>query len=229
MGTDKISLTLFDILSYLLPGYVILFAFSIVEATFFDSGLLALAELNGNWLTSTVIAYFLGHFSHRIASFIKNQRPKWFSNPKQRLMTSLYNRSKDLLVEMHSVQLKEDERIGSLETYLLADNYIVASGKIAERDSLITREGFHKTSMVAFAIVTITILASLFSGGMKLQLTVGDYFSLSFLASIIGFMLFLIITIVFWRGFVFFNRLKINNILLLAMTLRALDKEKLGL
>jgi len=228
MESNKITLTLFDILSFLLPGYVVLLALSIIEATFFSSDLLALSILSDNWLISSVIAYFLGQFSHRIASFLNNKRPTWFENRDLRLMDSIYYHIRDLLAEFHSIEFKEGERIHSLETYLLADNYIIASGKTAERDSLIAREGFHKTSMIAFAILTVTALGTIFYGGLKLQFSSGVYVSLNIVGTIIASSFLLMITLVFWRGYAFFNRLKINNILLLAMTLRSLDKEKLG-
>lgn len=227
MALEKVSLSIFDILSYLLPGYVVLFALSLVEATFFDSGLFALANLSDYWLISSIMAYFLGQICHRIASFLSNRRPAWFDNRDQKLIGSIYYHIRNLMAEMHSIEFEEGERIRSLETFQLADSYIVASGKTAERDSLMAREGFHKTSMTAFAIVSLAVLASLFGGGAKLQLTSGNYLTLNLFISAIAFGFFLIATLVFWRGYAFFNRLKINNILVLAMTLRTLDKESL--
>lgn len=228
MSIDNLGLTLFDILSYLLPGYVVIFALSIVEATFFSSDLLALATIKDNWLALSVLAYFFGQFSHRIASFINNKRPSWFNDHSQRLGDSIYYHIRNLLSEMHSIDFKEGERLHSLETYLLADSYVVASGKTAERDSLTAREGFHKTSMVTFAILTITVFVTLFNGGTKIQLTSGNYFTFSPVGSILVLVVLLLMTLAFWRGYTFFNRLKINNTLLLAMTLRALDKERLS-
>ena len=227
MALEKVSLSIFDILSYLLPGYVVLFALSLVEATFFDSSLFALANLSDYWLISSIMAYFLGQICHRIASFLSNRWPAWFDNRDQKLIGSIYYHIRNLMAEMHSIEFEEGERIRSLETFQLADSYIVASGKTAERDSLMAREGFHKTSMTAFAIVSLAVLASLFGGGVKLQLTSGNYLTLNLFISAIAFGFLLIATLVFWRGYAFFNRLKINNILVLAMTLRTLDKESL--
>ena len=227
MALDKISLTIFDILSYLLPGYVVLFALSIVEATFCGSNLLALSTLNDNWLTLSVIAYFFGQFSHRVASFLNDIRPVWFEDRDNRLVGSLYYHIRRLLADIYSIEFKEGERLHSLETYLLADSYIIASGNTAERDSLMAREGFHKTSMITFTILTITVLATTFCGGAKLQMASGSYYILGVMGSILTCFVLLLMTLVFWRGYAFFKRLKINNTLLLAMTLRTLDKEKL--
>ena len=212
MESNKITLTLFDILSYFLPGYIVLFALSIVEATFFSSDLLALSNITDNWLISSIAAYFLGQFNHRIASFLNDKRPKWFDNRDLRLMDSIYYHIRTLLTDFYSIEFKEGERLHSLETYLLADNYIIASGKTAERDSLIAREGFHKTSMIAFVILAMTVLATSFERGLSLQLSSGDYFSLNVVGTIILSSILLLITLVFWRGYAFFNRIKINNI-----------------
>lgn len=173
------------------------------------------------------MAYFLGHFSHRTASYLTNARPAWFDDKSQRLIGSLYYHVRKLLSDMHSIEFKNGERIRSLETYLLADSYIVASGNTAERDSMLAREGFHKTSMVAFGIDALVVFVTLFAGGTRLQLAAGSYYSLNFACSLLLFLALVVMTLVFWRGYTFFNRLKINNTLLLAMTLRTLDKERL--
>lgn len=227
MTVDKLSLTLFDILSYLLPGYIVIFAFSIVEATFLKSDLLSFMAITDNWLILSVAAYFLGQFCHRVASYIGNKRPSWFSDQTQRLGNSIYYHIRDLLLEMYSIEFKDGERLHSLETYLLADSYLVASGNTEERDSLLTREGFHKTSMITFAIFTVIVLITLFNGGIKLQISSGNYYTFTIMGSILTAAFLTLMTWAFWRGYIFYNRLKINNTLLLAMTLRALDKERL--
>jgi hypothetical protein len=226
MTFDKISLTLFDVLSYLLPGYILLFSFSIIEATFFDTSLFSLSTLNANWLTSSIMAYFLGQISHRLGSLLKNRKNKWFENRKQQLSRPLYYHARDLLSQMYDIKFEEGERLQSLETYMLAESYIIASGKTDERDSLIAREGFHKTSMSSFGIATALVFATLFVGGVNVQVTPGVYISMTRWETFGVVIVFAIFTAVFWQGYVFYNRLKINNILLLAMTLRSLDKEK---
>jgi len=228
MTVDKLSLTLFDILSYLLPGYIVVFTLSIAEATFLRSDLLSFSTIKDNWLALSVVAYFLGQFSHRIASFINNKRPSWFNDPTQRLGNSIYYHIRNLFSDMHSIEFKDGERLHSLETYLLADSYVIASGNTAERDSLIAREGFNKTSMVTFAIITITVLITLFKGGTRIQLASGDYYTFSIVGTLLVFVVLVLMTWAFWRGYAFYNRLKINNTLFLAMTLRTLDKERLG-
>lgn len=227
MTFDKITLTLFDVLSYLLPGFVLLFTFSVIESTFFDTGLLAFSNLESGWLLFSVVAYFLGQTCHRIGSAIKKLKPSWFENQKQRLARPLYYYIRGLLAEMHPIEFKEGERLHSFETYLIAESYVVASGKNAELDSLLTREGFHKTSMVAFGLTSIAFFSALFVGGVRIQVNPTAYTDLGLIGTLFSLILLLVMTTTFWQGFVFYNRLKINNILMLAMTLRGLDKERL--
>lgn len=225
MEFNKISLTLFDVISYLLPGSVILFGLSVIEATFFPSDLLSISSIQENWLITSIIAYFLGQFSYRLASYAHNTWPTLFENRKLRLAGSIYNHVRDLLNDMYAIKFKEGERFHSLETYLLADSYVVASDKTAERDSLIAREGFYKNSMVAFAFLTVVVLVSLLNGGSKIQYASNSYYIFTIIGSIVVSIFLLIMTLVFWQGFVYFNRVKINNTLILAMTLRTLDLE----
>jgi hypothetical protein len=168
----------------------------------------------------------LGQISHRLGSLLKNRKNKWFENRKQQLSRPLYYHARDLLSQMYDIKFEEGERLQSLETYMLAESYIIASGKTDERDSLIAREGFHKTSMSSFGIATALVFATLFVGGVNVQVTPGVYISMTRWETFGVVIVFAIFTAVFWQGYVFYNRLKINNILLLAMTLRSLDKEK---
>lgn len=48
MGLDKISVTLYDLLGYLLPGYVLLLACSVAEASFWGSSVFALSRISRN-------------------------------------------------------------------------------------------------------------------------------------------------------------------------------------
>jgi uncharacterized membrane protein (DUF485 family) len=227
MELNKIGVTLFDLLSFLLPGFVLVLALSIAEATFCTTSLFSLSALSTNWLTTSIAAYFLGQFSYRIGSLLQSRWPGLFKVKGQRLSDSLYYHVRGLLNDMHSIEYKEGERLRSLETYLLADSYLVASDKTAERDSLMAREGFHKNSMVAFSILTISVVVALTKGGIMLQPIAGDYVSVGFTTTLALAALLFIMTAVYRRGFAFFHRLKITNTLLLVMTLRKMDIERL--
>ena len=73
MVSDKLSLTLFDILGYLLPGFVVLFTLSLLEATFSaNSSLLSLTALGGNIFLFSIVSYYLGHVCHIVATTIKD-------------------------------------------------------------------------------------------------------------------------------------------------------------
>ncbi len=72
MSLDKISLTLYDFLGYLLPGYILTFVCSLVESTFFGSDLFSLSRISNNVLPFTVVAYFLGYVAHNIGSLLRD-------------------------------------------------------------------------------------------------------------------------------------------------------------
>jgi membrane protein DedA with SNARE-associated domain len=226
MSLDKISLTLFDVLGYLLPGYILLFACSVLEATFSDSRILALSSLNSNLVVSSVIAYFLGQIGHRMAAWVHNKQFKWFDNSEQRLSDLLYYHARSSLVAALGLELEEGQKVSSLETYMLAESYLIASGSTAERDSLVAREGFHKTAMASFALTTLVFLLSLISGGAKINITPETSITLGAIGAFLLAFLALVVTLIFRRGFMFYNRLKINNILLLAATLVKRDGNK---
>src|SRR5205085_9652036 len=151
MGLDKISVTLYDLLGYLLPGYVLLLACSVAEACFWGSSVFALSCISRNPILSAVVAYFLGQASHAIGSWIKAKRYKWFDDRgSYRLNPEIAERVTQVIQETFGLKLEEDKKLSKIDRYVLADSYIVASGGSVERDILMAREGFFKASVVAF-------------------------------------------------------------------------------
>src|SRR6185503_4769988 len=80
MSLDKLSITLYDLLGYLLPGYLLLVGCSLAEASFFTSSLFALSRISANPISTAIAAYFLGQTSHALSSILKNKRHKWFDD-----------------------------------------------------------------------------------------------------------------------------------------------------
>ncbi len=226
MNVDKISLTLYDFLGYILPGCIFLFACSIFEATFLVSSLFAITHIKDNLVFSIVIAYFLGQISHRIGSLLKDRKYKWFHDNQHRLSTPLYRHIENSLLEMYELKLEEEEKINTLETYLLADSYLVACGQTAERDTLMAREGFQKASMVSFGLMSLNLLLTLFKGGAKIQSAPATYSNLYFGATTVALILSIGLTLLFRNSFLFFNRLKLNNTLVIALALQKLNVQK---
>ncbi|MEO6390721.1 MAG: hypothetical protein ABIP75_02645, partial [Pyrinomonadaceae bacterium] len=64
MGLDKITLSLYDFFGYLLPGYILFVAASVVEATFTGFNFFALTRLNKNLVLAAAAAYFMGQIAH---------------------------------------------------------------------------------------------------------------------------------------------------------------------
>ncbi len=70
MGIDKLGLSIFDMLGYLLPGYITLFAITIFEATFTKGKLFCLTTIWNNIFFFSILSYFLGVLTHSIFSII---------------------------------------------------------------------------------------------------------------------------------------------------------------
>jgi len=217
MNFEKITVTLFDIFGYILPGIVLLFGFSVLEATFVGNGILSLSALGNSLVGTTIAAYYLGQISHRIGSWLKTNRYKWFERNKPRLSKVLYYTVRNELIETYSLNLRDDQKIDSLETYLLAETYLVSKGDVSERDSLLAREGFHKTSMIAFTLVAIMLLSTCLAGGMKIQVSPNSAVCYELWETIAFGLLFLFSAGIFRQGFIFYNGIKMNNILLLSL------------
>jgi hypothetical protein len=223
MGIEKISLTLYDLLGYLLPGYVLLFVCSLIEATFLDSSLLNLSRITDDLLPSVIVAYFLGHACHGVGSLLRDSLHKWFSGRELHLSSSLFERAREVAKDAYGARLAEDEKLDTLETYLLADSYLVASECVIDRDTMIAREGFFKASMVSFGALFIVLLCSLIVGGVKIQTEPGIFVDLAWIATTVLAVIILGLTLLFRKRFIFFNRLKINRTLLTFLALREKD------
>lgn len=239
MEAKNLGLTLFDILSYLLPGYILLLGFSLIEATFLHTTFFSLSVLGGNWVFLSLIAYFLGHICYSIASysrtffyllfkksndnydkdkllrFIKKLK-LWvykitFGNQENGLSEPLYKTVKETILDTFHLNSEEIGRVPTMERYLLADSYVIASGGENERASLLVREGFYKSSTVAFGAITLIFLISLFHGGMVIQIEVGNFQQLGNNFSLCMTILLGIMTVIFGNRYKFFNRMKICN------------------
>ena len=227
MNIEKTSITLFDIVGYILPGFVLIIAISILVSSICDGYLLYLSDLNSNWIIVTIAAYFLGQLSHRIGSWIKIRKPNWFRSRSMGLSDHLYYHVRNSLVRACNIELEDDQKITTLETYILAESIVVAKGRTEERDSLLAREGFHKTSMTAFAFFTLIFLLVTMFGGAIISISPGVIIETNIWQSTLFTVISFVFAIVFRQGFVFYNRLKITNILLLALTLLDDNKEEM--
>lgn len=232
MNLDKAALTLYDFLGYLLPGYVLIFVSSLVESTFLNTALLSLSTIGKNLLIATVAAYFLGQASHRVASLGRdwNRRIRKGKNRltgrmnDNRLHPAVYGRVLEEIKDAYSLDLAEGDKLGGLDIYLLADSYVVASGASPERDMLMAREGFFKTSMVAFGIMFLVFVGSLLVGGLKIQSQPGAVTQMNSVATGLVALAALGLAALFRTGFNFYNQIKSNNIRTIFLALRSKDK-----
>lgn len=252
MGSDKLGLTLFDTLGYILPGYIVLCGLSLIEATFIETNLLSFKTIADNWLFAAVVAYFLGISSHIIMTLTKDIFFAWFGkkdektyklkfvnwlaknkhkfyafsfgNKKYGLSDPLYKKIKRTILETYNFCEEESEKISYLERYLLADSYVIANGGGEERASLLVREGFFKSSTCAFGFLTALSVVSCFQKGLSVQVTAGNIVSLGLSYSIVISILFGLIFLLFWNRFNYYNRMKINNTFLLFLSM--IEKEK---
>lgn len=229
MGLDKISVTLYDLLGYLLPGYVLLLACSVAEASFGGTSLFALARISRSPILAAVVAYFLGQASHGIGAIIKSKKYRWFDDHgRYSLSPDIKERVIAAIKETYGIKLEGEKELSKIDAYLLADNYILASGGSIERDILTAREGFFKAAMVAFVVMAVTMLSTLLSQLPRIQIQPGIFVLPTRLSIVALTIFFLFLCWLFRQRFIFFNRAKNNNALLTFLALRQGAGSKAG-
>lgn len=222
---DKISVTLYDILGYLLPGCLLLCATSLTEATFVGSHHLSFSAMTANPALSAVACYFLGAIAHSIGSIIKDRKPHLFRDKDNRLDTDILERAKEIARDLYGLAGEGKRELTDLEMYLLADSYVIARGRLVEREVLQAREGYYKASMVAMAVLSLVLMCAGIFGGVAVQFGPKSVATLSRVATLSSGLAGVILTLVFRRSFRFFNRVKVNNTILLFMALWSLGKD----
>lgn len=252
MSLDKISVTLYDLLGYLLPGYVLLLGAAVVEATLLKTSLFSLTGFTNNALPYAVVAYFLGQFGHALGSFFKEwsashakrleasmgaqpaPRPlkKWMLSflvrqlrPKTTSLTRpLFDQVFNEVAAAYDLQPEQLQENKTLNVFLLCDNWVLASGGSSEREILQAREGFFKASTVAFLLLGLILIGSVFGGGAKINQTpdiiklLSPTFSLSLGLACCWF------ASICWKRHYFFGCVKRTTIMLLFLALRKTKK-----
>ena len=188
MNLDKISVTLYDFIGYLLPGTILLMAAAMAEATFLNSHLLTLQGLKSNLVPFGIVAYYAGQFCHVtgstlkmglewIVEIIRQKVQTWPARsfgeltvtfalrliaPRGASMTSGIEAEVEnelcKAFDLQPDQLGEPGKVRNLECYRLADNFVLASGIDGEREIFQAREGFFKASYTAFLISGILLM-----------------------------------------------------------------------
>jgi hypothetical protein len=225
MDTEKLGLTLFDILGYLIPGYLVVFMISVFEATFLSTSFFPLVTIGNNLFLFSLMAYFLGIVCHGLSTLVQNKFSKLFSSDQNRLNPLLSAKFFEAIADTFNIKSdNNDQKLHSLDKYLLADSFILTEGFGEERMSLMVREGFFKTSMFAFLISTLVSIGSLFVGGLSIQTEVGKITAIGIIPTLICAVLSFGITALFRDRFIFYNRIKINNTALIFLACYAKKK-----
>ena len=226
MGLDKIAVTLYDVFGYLLPGYVVLLALSIAEATFAGTWFISLSLFGSHPVPFAVAAYFAGQLTHGCASALTeaSRLRRFIQVPRARLEGVLLNAVRVELKAAYGAAIDNLNVTDNLSLFLLADAYVVASGAGAERDLLTAREGFFKQSVVAFAILTFVMFACVLAGGASIQTHPGLIVRVSGWLTAAACVLLLATALVFRLRFGFYHRIKINNTMLLLLAIRARER-----
>jgi hypothetical protein len=212
MNADKLSGTLYDLIGYVLPGYVVLVALSVAESTFCRSSLIPLSGLERNVGASTIAAYYLGHAAFALSAVLRGSRftRRWTKSKKHRLGGILSVRVQEVIAGVYGLPLESVQAMTSLEAFLLADSYVVAFGGSADRDIYMAREGFFKASMVAFALSAISFLTALFRGGAGIRVD-RDLYHLSSAGTLSMAIAFLAMAAICRTRYLFFNGVKITH------------------
>lgn len=231
MSLEKINVTLYDLLGYVLPGFLILLGVSILEATFAHSHIFYIARLVKNPVVATILAYFLGQIAHVTASWLKDRYRKRFTDYAFRLSVPLRKRVKEELRTFYD--LPEDvlgaAKLTTLETYQLSEAYLSVTGGHLDRDVYLAREGFAKSTMVALTFFGLALLACLIPGGavVQTQPESASLIRVTWYGTLGMALAAWAAAAVFRRQFLFFSRLK-NNSAMLAFLAHRQKEEKLA-
>ena len=226
MKADSVGFTLFDLLGYLLPGSVVLFGASVLEATFLEESALGVWRLSENWLFSMVAAYFLGHIAHSIGRFLKGKLFDSF------LSTRPY-RSKVLSVPLKKALVKDfpdvdlvGEAARPLDRFMFADLFLQIRGGTQDRHILMALVSFHKASMVAFAFLCVVILSTLFAGGAVFSLAPDTIFQAGWMHTLLMAVLCAGMSLSFLHGFRYFNATKNDHVYAGYLSLRQREQQE---
>ncbi len=225
MSIDKLAISVYDFLGYLLPGYVLLIACSLVESTFVGTWFLSLSLIGTNALAFAAVAYILGHVAHAIVGSLMPSK-RWRSivmAPRERLAGPVASLVHQELDATYGERFDSKSRI-PLDVYLLADAYVVASGGSVERDMLVAREGFFKQSVVAFMMTAAVLVAADLYGGLVVQTRPGAFYPLGPFPSLALTVAVVTTAALFRLRFGFYHRIKINNTLRLFLALRVKER-----
>jgi hypothetical protein len=184
-----------------------------IEATFSESSMLSFSIISDNLILVAIFAYFLGHICHALGALLRNKFFKYFSDQKNRLRREIVEQARRVAQETYGIELKQGQNLTNLDIYILAENWIEATGKGEQKEIFVAQEGFYRGTMVAVFLLSIAVFLSLIEGGMMFQLEPGDITQISFLQTCVFGVTGGIATLLFRERFLFFNRLKINKIL----------------
>ena len=221
MDLSKFTLALFDIFAYLLPGIALLGILSLTEATFLKSSLLPLSRLGTLPVLVILVAYYLGHLVHTLGVLL-TRKDSWLAvAPGGDLSDALFKQLRERVVKVYELDVTpmRDQKLGTLDTYKLADSYIVARDKTAERESLHVRAAFALSSMVVFALLTLVALLSLGVGGIALRVSPSSREVLGPAMSVLVLLFACLATYAFWKRFEYFTLLRRSSIYTLFMAL----------
>jgi hypothetical protein len=224
MSIDKLAIGVYDFLGYLLPGYVVLIACSIIESTFIGTWFLSLEFIVRSPIAFAAVAYFMGHVAHAVAAGMTKRARRLIQAPTRRLSEPTLSIVKQELNATYGDAIDGANRT-NLDVYMLADAYVLASGGGVERDILIAREGFFKQSVAAFALAALVLVIADFRGGVLVQTRPGDVYALGFWPSVLATLSVAGITALFRLRFGFYHRIKIDNTLRLFLALRAKERQ----
>lgn len=247
MNFDKISLTLYDLIGYLLPGTILLMTLSTAEATFpgfCNSHLLTLKNIQANPVPFVILAYYGGQICHVIGSTVRDRLGIWAAKChagtqplgiiKTRWLRLIEPKgssvapaiSEEIEKEVCKAYNLTHEQLGSSSQArdssccLLADNFVQATAIVGEREVFLAREGFFKASFAAFLGAFLLLVISLPFGGAAINQTAQEATKLGWIPSALVGVICLGIAIIFYHRQAYFACLKRIHVKLLFLALR---------
>lgn len=212
MKIENISISLFEFISYFIPGSIIILSLFLIIVEFGIDAHSYFNLMDRYWYIAIILAYFLGELSHAISSFIKYKLGEPHKTDTSDMSEDTLQAIKRLIQEVYSLPDSFDptlDREFEIDYFYLADSYLNIHKETSNTDIYRAQEGFYRSSIPALIIFAISCWLKIFI----LQTSLPKNIELIEVVPVLGFLLSIGLIIVCRERTLFFNRKKNIHIL----------------
>ena len=158
----ELSVTLYDIFGYLVPGSIFLAGSAIVYWTAFG---MAPADIDAMtapvWIAVAVIAYLFGHMVQAVANLLMKgftKTPDLVLKPKSALSAPVQMIELATSKAAKILELPAGSTMSTDELYEICDHFVQQKCNTATRDIYVYREGFYRGICIGFVFLSLSLL-----------------------------------------------------------------------